>query len=885
MIPFLKKVINDIDFNESDLKSIYFILPNKRASYEFKKILSETITKPVFAPNIDSIDSVIKKISGLKEIKKGYLENEVYQLYNQTEKTNVKDTNYDVAVVNAFLKDSSEIEQNLLNVEDVMSELIEINKIKYWGENNTIANIKQEFLKNLVVLYKQFKIKINNQGVGTKGMCYSEAVFNIEHYKKANINNRFFFIGLNALSKAEEIIIKELIQFNSGNIFWDIDSVWFKNKNHSASFHIRKYRKEWSFYSKNKFKWLNNDFALEKNINIIEAQGDTGQAREVGRILSENKINLKERIAVILGDENLMGPILQYFPNNLNEEQIDFSIPLKEFGIKHLITSLLDLKTEKKNFKSIKLINKILNSGVLKKALGKKHLELTQQLLLKNSFSKNTKSDKVIYSIASKKWADSSEVLFELNSILQFLINKGKLNEFESQEIGLVLLELQEIEQLNVKQSLNILRLKQLINSFIKEISISYKSNKDSKINFMGMLESRALDFETVILTSVNEGVMPKGRGYESLLPLDLKAKYNLQTHNEKDRIYSYHFYRLIQRAKNIFLIYNSQEEGLKKAEKSRFIRQLELEKNQNHKIEYYKSESKFESKETKVYLEKTPNTLKRIKEISLKGFSPSSLETYIKNPKEYYFQKLLNLKKEEINEGSADHKTLGLIFHETIELLYKPFTGKYLEKKDLKDAVLNINKTLKNIFSRNKELFDSGKNLILFEVIKSALKTFILNEIEDLNKGNKIKIIALEKPIKGDLKLSNGTKASITGVIDRIDEKNGVTRIIDYKTGLVNSSNLTIKDMNLICKDPLRTKAMQLMCYSWMYHKSTKCDKISAGIISFRNLSNGLMGLKIANSQLNIIDVLSLNAFECELKNLINEIMDPKVDFIDLES
>ena len=215
----------------------------------------------------------------------------------------------------------------------------------------------------------------------------------------------------------------------------------------------------------------------------------------------------------------------------------------------------------------------------------------------------------------------------------------------------------------------------------------------------------------------------------------------------------------------------------------------------------------------------------------------------------------------------------------------YKPFTGKYLEKKDLKDAVLNINKTLKNIFSRNKELFDSGKNLILFEVIKSALKTFILNEIEDLNKGNKIKIIALEKPIKGDLKLSNGTKASITGVIDRIDEKNGVTRIIDYKTGLVSSSNLTIKDMNLICKDPLRTKAMQLMCYSWMYHKSTKCDKISAGIISFRNLSNGLMGLKIANSQLNIIDILSLNAFECELKNLINEIMDPKVDFIDLES
>ena len=401
----------------------------------------------------------------------------------------------------------------------------------------------------------------------------------------------------------------------------------------------------------------------------------------------------------------------------------------------------------------------------------------------------------------------------------------------------------------------------------------------------MGLLESRGLDFETVIFTSVNEGVMPKGRDYESLLPFDLKVKYNLQTHNDKDRVYSYHFYRLIQRAKNIFLIYNSQEEGLKKAEKSRFIYQLELEKNRNHKIEYYKAESNFENEVTINYFKKTPSALKRIKEISLKGFSPSSLETYIKNPKEYYFQKLLKLKKEKTNEGSADHKTIGLIFHETIESLYKPFIGKYLEKKDLKEVLQNINKTLKNSFSANNELFNSGKNLILFEVIKSGIRVLIQNELNDLNSGSKIKIIALEKPIKGTLNLKNSTKVSITGVIDRIDEKNGVVRIIDYKTGLVSSSNLTIKDMGLICSDTLRTKAMQLMCYVWMYHKSTRCEKISAGIISFRNLSNGTMKLKIKNSQTDLIDSSSIVSFERELKGLISEIMDPKINFKDSEA
>ena len=129
MRSFLKKVINDIDFSKIDLKSICFVLPNKRASYEFKKSLSQIINKPVFVPQIDSIDSLIKKISGLKEIKKSYLENEIYQLYNQKKKISLKEQNYDINVVNAFLKDSSEIEQNLLKVEDVMSDLIELNKI------------------------------------------------------------------------------------------------------------------------------------------------------------------------------------------------------------------------------------------------------------------------------------------------------------------------------------------------------------------------------------------------------------------------------------------------------------------------------------------------------------------------------------------------------------------------------------------------------------------------------------------------------------------------------------------------------------------------------------------------------------------------------------
>jgi ATP-dependent helicase/DNAse subunit B len=216
------------------------------------------------------------------------------------------------------------------------------------------------------------------------------------------------------------------------------------------------------------------------------------------------------------------------------------------------------------------------------------------------------------------------------------------------------------------------------------------------------------------------------------------------------------------------------------------------------------------------------------------------------------------------------------------LETLYQPFIGKHLNVEKLLKTQKNIETVLKNAFKTNREDYEEGKNKIIYQVIKSSLENFIKDEINQLQQGAEIKLIALEQEIKTSLSLKNNKKVYIRGIIDRIDKKNGVTRVIDYKSGLVNSSQLVINSMNTICKDHNRSKAMQLMCYAWMYSRNHELQSLSPGIVSLRKLNKGFMKIKIKNSLNELVGESEINSFEDELKELISEIMNPNISFMD---
>ena len=513
--------------------------------------------------------------------------------------------------------------------------------------------------------------------------------------------------------------------------------------------------------------------------------------------------------------------------------------------------------------------------------------ETILSIFFKKSFSELNKlcpKESKVFSQILKKWDNpflALKVLINFFNLIRvsFQNNTNEFVQINSCLKALTGLE-DEILQFSFTKDYN--NLKAIILSLIEENKPSLKADLNAKVQIMGLLETRALDFKNIIITSLNEGILPKGKTQASLIPYDLRKKHNLLTFDERDAIYTYHFYRLIKRAENIFLIFNNFNEGVFGGEKSRFIHQIEIE--DIHKIvaKTYNPTINIENINEEIL--KTPTTVLRLKEFAKKGFSPSSLSNYIKEPEEFYYKNLLNLHDNEEKEEISP-RLIGIVFHESLESLYKPFIKKVILKKDLLAALNNINYYVQKSFKKNSIDFKKGKGLIAFEVVKKAIDTLIRIEIKDIERGNKIEILALEKKMECEIDLKTiKSPVKLTGVIDRLDRRNGVVRIIDYKTGLIKPNEVVVKKLE-DCFNKTNLKSMQLLCYVLMYFKnSSKVLKSEAAIISLRDLNKGLInfGVKESSTKIDyIIDKDKIKIFEKKINELVLEIMDPNIPFV----
>jgi len=870
MNSFLEKVIDDLKINTADLNKLSFILPNKRSARYFKNLLLSKIEKAAFVPDIQSVNSFITKISGLNEADEKTLIFTLYESYIELDKSNKKGSFEDFSAWGRkLLRDVSEIEQNLLSPELILHELIEINKINNWTKQDLSYKESPLFWKILPKLYAILRKKLIDNETGTKGMCYAEAKENLEHYKEANKNLKHVFIGLNALTKSEELIIQELLDFNNGEIYWDIDKEFLKNKDHGAAFFIRQYRNDWKRFKKNPFKWEGEDYKNQKKINIIGTPKLIGQAKEASRSLASfDRKKLKNTI-VVLGDEAIIGPVLNYNTLPLKDIEVTVKTKLNAEEFKTLIGEVLEIQQSSK-----------------KKTIEQGASRLRASRIFESVFSEfkklDTKQLKTIQAIL-KPWRSPKQAIRSIIELLLYISQHSKKGTIDFLNSEHCIKSLEEIEGLINKFSCfkDMQILKSLIFSSLENIVLSFENNENAKVKIMGLLESRALDFENVIITSVNEGALPKGKMHSSLIPYDLRKKHGLLTYSERDAIYTYHFYRLIKRAKNVFLIYNNYNEGVMGGEKSRFIHQVELE--ETHHIFIENNGPKIFTEKDDLILKKTPETIIRLNEIAQNGFSPSKLEQYIKNQEEFYYKTLLNIY--ESDEDKINPRVIGILFHESIEEIYRPLIGKKINKRDMLKAQSVIEEKIKRAFLKNGlNGFKKGKALIVYEVIKNGITTLIKNEIKDIESGNEIELVALEEKMSCKLEIKElEHPVKLRGIVDRIDTRNGIPRIIDYKTGVVRPNEVVIKDMDS-CLDVTNTKSMQIMCYALMYFKNfPKCNNAEAGLISFRDLRKGVMKFGTRESGKGIdhlIDKKKTVEFEKKLKKLIIEIMNPKINF-----
>jgi len=911
MQSFISETLDSILKTTKSFENVVFILPSQRAKVFLKQTLKDKISVG-FLPESLNIEQFVQQVSGIEKADSIQLLFHFYTIYKNLEKD---PDSFDTFSSWAFtvLQDFNEIDQHLVDTKEIFVYIRDIERLKKWSVSGTFT--ETEFMKD----HYSFLEKLNNfypplyqflleKKIGYQGLMYREACSNIEGYIEENVHKKFFFIGFNALNKAEEFLFQKVLETNNSDIYWDLDEVFF-NTNHQAGTFIRKYKKEWKYYEKNPLKTLSNSFSGPKNIQIIGASKNTTQIKYAGEIL-ENFTDFKNT-ALILADETLLPITLNSLPKNINAINITMGYPLKDIPTTSLLFSIFQLFVSQEKLQKT-IVNEFYHKDVVRFL---KHQSVYKLLSDENSalvdnFTEEIGKENLIFISKAQIESILIDTIASVKSGISAIFNSyTTINEFLDRILNLIALLKEDVTTLEKEYLFRFYtaftQLKTLQTEYeyftdLKTLSLFFKQLISSEtlsfqgeplrgLQLMGMLETRVLDFENIILTSTNEGILPASSQQNSFIPFDVKIEFGLPTFKEKDAIFSYHFFRLLQRAKNVFILYNTEHDDFGSGEKSRFVTQLEMMRDD---IIYKNISPKvIPSKTALKEIPKNEVTFERLKELAKKGISPSALTNYLYNPVSFYKQKILKIKEFDDVEETVAFNTLGTVVHEALDELYTPFVGRFLSEENVSKMEKEANNLVIKHFKiqfKNGDI-STGKNRLIYEVANRFVSNFLLKEKELLkDKKNKLKIIATEENLSAEITIEGiDFPVKLHGQVDRVDELNGVLRIIDYKTGMVSSTNLRVPEFENL-RDEKHLKAIQVLLYAYLFTKSKNYNftqPLEAGIYSFKNLNSGFLPIDFAlprkKPETNITEE-KLEEFITELKIYIKEIYNPEIDFIE---
>lgn len=909
---FLDKIAFELLKEPQKILNSLIVLPNKRAKVFLENALRKKAAKPMFSPKMLSIDEFMQEVSGIKNIDKTILLFEFYKVYLEntpTEEHQSFETFSNWA--KTFMNDCNEIDQYLIDTNHLFSYLIDIERIKQWKVEplpNDLIEKHLAFWRKMPVYYYAFYSHLIAKKQGYQGLIYREATKKRIDYSQNTTYEQIYFVGLNALTKAEDTIIYQLVTQKKATVFWDFDSFYIDDLQHEAGFFARKNLKNFNL-TKDTTSWIEHNFSSEKNIQIIGTPKSIGQAKIIGNILAKIPSTEHSRTALVLSEEQLLLPVLHSLPNFVENVNITMGYSTRNNPIERLFSVWFKMHqaAQKRNAKTpvfyFKDVIDLLTHPLVVQNLDTRTIlsEIQQNnitFITETKLLSLCKENSLLFNYLFLKLNSTEEAINQAINLIIYLKESLENNQ-ENDKLSLpflyaiykILIQIQNYQS-EYKTITTLETLQGIYKNLIDFSSVSFEGEPLTGLQIMGVLESRTLDFDTVIIASLNEGVFPKANSNISYIPLDVRREVGLPTYKENEALFSYHFYRLISRAKNIYLVYNTENDGLDSGEKSRFITQIEIDGLPQHQITHKIFQPKLPNHSYQpLTVEKTDEIIEILTQKATdSGFSPTFLTTYIRNPIQFYFQKVLKINEVEEVEENIEVNTLGTIIHRVLEFLYTPLIDKTLTINDINKMIKNIDSVVLQFFTEIYKEGDikKGKNLLSFQVAKRTVYNFLLQEKIALEKGDLVTILGLEQTFERvlvDKRLPIPIK--IQGNIDRIELRNNSIRIIDYKTGRVEENNLKITNFEGLTTDTKYEKVIQLLCYAFLYEEFTKNYPLEVGIISFKNLSAGFMpfGTKIHSRDKNPITNITpeiLENFKTELICLINNIFDKDAPFIE---
>lgn len=888
---FLNKIIDELLEQNTDLSGFNVILPGKRPIVFIRQILKER-NYSGFLPNFFTIEELIHRIADTQEIQGISLWLFAFDVYKSLNLIPNDDFSEFLKWFPTLQKDWDDMMKFSEDDQAVLHYMFDEERIKDWAQNlgdeEDVPRRKfLNFWKNMNVFLPILKKRLQEKNWATSGMIHETAKKHIEEFSK-NTKEEFIFCGFNAFTPMEEKLVRSLLQWNKGQCFFQADRYYFDDERQEAGKFLRDHKIWKEFNDSRAFNWIEDDFNQPKNIKVYEVSGNITQTKILPEIFKDIEDKTYSNTAVVLLDENLLPASLDvmYGIQNLN---ITMGFPLKNLSFSNAVKQLFYLQKQLEKNKSsyyyrdifpileelpksvedeLVITNfkaKIEERNIVyisNKLMNELLSDLSYFNLLQKARSTNDYLDALIAFCQEIKWLDIDDIQYENVSHFEnaFRIIKNQLSPYQF-EIKMETLEI-------------------LINQHINSESIDFQGEPLRGLQIMGLLETRLLNFENVILLSVNEGKLPLGNSQNTYIPFDVRKFFDLHTFLENDSIYAYHFYRLIQDSKNVHLLFNALSSGVNTGEKSRFITQIEMES--SHEIEHLIIENSSEPIITQpIEITKTDIVLERLEKWKAK-VSASHLTSYLYNPIDFYLSKILNTSETDEIEEELSVKNYGNLVHYSLQEVYEALKGKALKENDLKNSIKAIDHFIEVAIDKLKhqpEFYEKGMNFIHRAIAKKVIQTILSHDLELVKNGNTLEIIDIEKRFEGvDFYLNETDKILFFGFIDRIDRLNGTLRIIDYKTAKIK--NLVVK----IDEDKIeeyfhnsdRKQALQLCIYQYVVENLPEFwgMPVETGIWSFAEAKKGVVSLQFEKGDIEV-------AMK-SVKSLIEEILNPDINFVE---
>lgn len=982
---FLKQSCDALlaSFEPNQLARVCILLPNRRSGFVMQQCLRQRLVNSL--PTCFAIDDFVPWVQQKTYTGSITLLLQLYEVFQQIDPRVTLDKFSVWGYI--LLKDLDHIDRNLIDAHQLFSNLQDVKRLEQWGRRTEKVMQYFQLWDNLEKTYFEFKQKLVEKEQAYPGMLYRSLAENMGTLLLNHPQyDHFVAIGFNALSKAEETIFQQLVKKQKMTTFWDSDSYYFQDPTENkAGLFLEKYKKTWA---SEQWRFESDALATEaKDLQIIQVVNASQQGRVANHVLKTwmqetPELLSEQKTVVVLPDENLLISVLHAFDPLFEGLNITMGVSIRNSSTFNFINLVFDLKQETKNYKSeagkwsvkfnyrhiIRLFShpflvyfeqsqiqayipqtaylQALVQFINRHNLFYLSLEDILQVCHLPDFQEHTSPEQLAYYLQTaeafvpifellfEKWGNTEQVVHFFEQMIAQLrpepdtLEQGYFNEFQKivADFKATYLQLKKTNKALYKE-ISIRSFKTFLYQAFRNETIELEGEKESALQIMGLLETRALDFDNVIVLSANENTLPKNKKYNSFIPLDIARGFGLPTYTEQDAVTSYHFYRLMQRAKRIALVHIAPSDTYGADEKSRFLLQVENDwVHRNPQIKLKNWIASFQQPQYKLPIElkidKNPTILQKIQQQLSQGIAPAVLNTFVSCSIKYYFSQIAQLKDtRKANEDLGADK-FGTLLHQILEDIFRRQAEKngQVGIENLRQELEIVEDTVIENLKKNEyaNYTITGENYITKEVAIAFVKRFLEAQIQEIEtEGSPFEIIVLEnqesteneRPFKPQLSVTmpyttpqgDILSVRVVGIMDRIDKIGGKIRIIDYKTGAMEPKFIQMKDPAepQFTTDPDADKIRQLWIYKYILakqlaekgtlhfgkHTLSQEEKLCSGIYALRHTEEKLMELN--TDQVigqNHTEQEALQAFiqlsETYLSQIITNLLDPSQPF-----